>query len=181
MDGVERGLSSSERPTARSWRLASSQLGARRFGRRAARAVARHRAQGAQLGDVVVATDAFASLGELHASVHALRLRSVLAVPLIARGEALGVVYLDDRLRRGAFGAREVGWVRLLATHAALAVADARDAVRLRRAVRHAERANHRLARELAAREIELTHVKACSTTRPRPCGTRASPARARR
>ena len=114
-----------------------------------------------ELGDVVVATDAFASLGELHASVHALRLRSVLAVPLIARGEALGVVYLDDRLRRGAFGAREVGWVRLLATHAALAVADARDAVRLRRAVRHAERANHRLARELAAREIELTHVKA--------------------
>src|SRR6185369_16695543 len=94
-----------------------------------------------EIGDVVVATDAFATLGELHASVHALRLRSVLAVPLVARGEPLGVVYLDDRLRRGAFGEREIAWVRLLSTNAAIAIADARDVVRLRRAVRHAERA----------------------------------------
>ena len=53
----------------------------------------------------VVATDAFSTFGEVHASVHALGLRSVLAVPLLARGETLGVVYLDDRVRRGAFGA----------------------------------------------------------------------------
>ncbi|MBK6696941.1 MAG: sigma 54-interacting transcriptional regulator [Myxococcales bacterium] len=112
-------------------------------------------------GDVVIATDAFASLGDLHASVHALRLRSVLAIPLLARGEALGVVYLDDRNRRGAFGPREVAWVRLVAAHAALAIADARDAVRLRRAVRHAERAKARLERELEARGLELDRAKA--------------------
>jgi transcriptional regulator with GAF, ATPase, and Fis domain len=114
-----------------------------------------------EIGDVVAATDAFASLGELHASVHALRLRSVLAVPLVARGEVLGVVYLDDRMRRSAFGPREIAWVRLLATHAALAVADARDVVRLRRAARHAERARARAVRDLDAREIELDRVKA--------------------
>ncbi|MEO7114016.1 MAG: GAF domain-containing protein, partial [Polyangiaceae bacterium] len=57
--------------------------------------------QALEKGDAVIATDAFASLGDLHASVHTLRLRSVLAVPLIARGETLGVVYLDDRTRRG--------------------------------------------------------------------------------
>ena len=70
------------------------------------------------------------------------RLRSVLAVPLVARGDVLGVVYLDDRVRRGAFGAAELGWVRLVASQAALAIADARDQALLRRAVRRAERAN---------------------------------------
>ena len=104
----------------------------------------------------VCATDAYAQVGDLHASVHALRLRSVLAVPLVARGDVLGVVYLDDRVRRGAFGDAELGWVRLVASQAALAIADARDQALLRRAVRRAERANTRLAAELGAREAEL-------------------------
>lgn len=111
--------------------------------------------------DAVIATDAFAQVGELHASVHALRLRSVLAVPLIARGDTLGVVYLDDRVRRGAFGPAELAWVRLVASQAALAIADARDQALLRRAVRRAERANAELSRELGAREAELSAVRA--------------------
>ena len=89
--------------------------------------------------------------------MHALKLRSVLAVPLIARGEALGVVYLDDRVRRGAFGPRELAWVRLVATLAAVAIADARDQLLLRRAARRrAERAEARWRSELARREAEL-------------------------
>jgi transcriptional regulator with GAF, ATPase, and Fis domain/tetratricopeptide (TPR) repeat protein len=107
-------------------------------------------------GDAVVATDAFATLGDLHASVHALRLRSVLALPLVARGEGLGVVYLDDRGRKGAFGPRELAWVRVLASQAAMAIADSRDAVLLRRAVRRAERARGRLEAVLQEREAEL-------------------------
>ena len=46
-------------------------------------------------------------LSSSYDSVHALKLRSVLVLPLIAGGESLGVVYLDDRLRRGAFGDRQ--------------------------------------------------------------------------
>jgi serine/threonine-protein kinase PknK len=111
--------------------------------------------------ETVVATDAYAQVGDLHASVHALRLRSVLAVPLVARGDVLGVVYLDDRVRRGAFGAAELGWVRLVASQAALAIADARDQALLRRAVRRAERANTRLAGELGMREAELVAMRA--------------------
>ena len=109
----------------------------------------------------VLATDAFAQIGDLHASVHALGLRSVLAVPLVARGDVLGVVYLDDRVRRGAFGPGELAWVRLVASQAALAIADARDQALLRRAVRRAERSNARLATELGAREAELATVRA--------------------
>jgi serine/threonine-protein kinase PknK len=109
-----------------------------------------------ELGDAVIATDAFATLGDVHASVHALRLRSVLAVPLIARGETLGVVYLDDRTKKGAFGPRELAWVRLVASQAAMAIADARDQVLLKRAARRAERARAQLAQLLSEREAEL-------------------------
>jgi serine/threonine-protein kinase PknK len=136
---------------------------------RAARNLARADLSGAQLElstslaeralercEPVVAVDASGELPELHQSVHALKLRSVLAVPLIARGEALGVVYLDDRVRRGAFGPRELSWVGLVGTLAALAIADARDQLVLRRAARRAARAEARLARELARREAEL-------------------------
>jgi transcriptional regulator with GAF, ATPase, and Fis domain len=136
---------------------------------RAARNLARRDLAGEQLtlsqtiarraidtGDAVVATDALSTLGAAHASVHALRLRSVLAVPLLARGEALGVVYLDDRVRKGAFGPRELAWVRVVASQAAMAIADARDAVLLRRAARRAERARARVEGLLRERETEL-------------------------
>jgi transcriptional regulator with GAF, ATPase, and Fis domain len=109
-----------------------------------------------ELREPVVAVDAAGDLPALHASVHALKLRSVLAVPLMAHGEALGVVYLDDRVRRGAFGTRELAWVRLVATLASVAIADARDQVSLRRAARRAERAEAKLSGELARREAEL-------------------------
>ena len=108
----------------------------------------------------IVATDAFAQHGDLHASIHALELRSVLAVPLVARGDVLGVVYLDDRVRRGAFGPSELAWVRLVSSQAALAIADARDQALLRRAVRRAERANARLTQDLDAREAELARAR---------------------
>jgi transcriptional regulator with GAF, ATPase, and Fis domain/tetratricopeptide (TPR) repeat protein len=108
----------------------------------------------------IVAIDASGELDSVHASVHALKLRSVLAVPLIARGEALGVVYLDDRIRRGAFGERELAWVRLLGAVAAVAIADARDRLRLRRAARRAQRAEQRMAEMLAVKEAELGQAR---------------------
>lgn len=104
----------------------------------------------------VVAVDAAGDLPELHKSVHALKLRSVLAAPLMAHGRALGVIYLDDRERRGAFGPREIAWVRLVATLASVAISDVRDQLMLRRSVRRAERAEGRLAEQLAQREVEL-------------------------
>jgi transcriptional regulator with GAF, ATPase, and Fis domain len=171
--GVERGLLLLRAPNGR-------------LRPRAARNIGKHDLTGVQLelsttlaeralaeGRPVVAVDAAGDLPEVHDSVHALKLRSVLAVPLLARGEPLGVVYLDDRVRRGAFGARELAWVRLVATLAALAIADARDQLLLRRAARRAERAQKRLDRELSRREAELdvaerelSRVKGQSETR---------------
>ena len=104
----------------------------------------------------VVAVDAEGELPDMHQSVHALKLRSVLAVPLVARGEPLGVVYLDDRIRRGAFGPREIEWARTIASLAALVIADARDQVLLRRAARRAKRASAEIAETLSLREAAL-------------------------
>jgi transcriptional regulator with GAF, ATPase, and Fis domain len=136
---------------------------------RAARNLARHDLEGEQLAlsqslahralearEPVVAIDAAGELPSVHHSVHALKLRSVLAVPLVARGEALGVVYLDDRARCGAFGERELAWTRTVAAVAAIAIADARDQVLLRRAARRAARASARLAQEVARRDAAL-------------------------
>lgn len=107
-------------------------------------------------GECIVAVDAALELPEVHASVHSLKLRSVLAVPLQARGQVIGVAYLDDRMRRGAFGPRELEWVRLVGTLAAVAIADARSQLQLRRAARKARRAEERVTQLLARREAEL-------------------------
>ncbi len=114
-----------------------------------------------ETGDCVVAMDASGEMPSLHQSVHALKLRSVLAVPLTARGETVGVVYLDDRVRRGAFGSNELAWVRLVGSIAAVAIADARDQARLRRAARRATRAEQRLTAHLETARGELAIAKA--------------------
>src|SRR5678815_1243882 len=62
-------------------------------------------------------------------------------------------------------------WVRLLASQAAMAIADARDQVLLRRSARRAERARRRVEEllaereaELAATQTELSHVRGDET-----------------
>lgn len=117
-------------------------------------------ARALEQAEPIVAVDASGELDSVHASVHALKLRSVLCVPLMARGEAMGVVYLDDRIRRGAFGEKELAWVRLVSAVAAVAIADARDRLLLRRAARRAERAEKRMDLTLSMREAELGEVR---------------------
>jgi len=107
-------------------------------------------------GRPVVAVDAERDLGGLQRSVALLELRSVLAVPLAAHGRKLGVAYLDDRLRTGAFGPRELSFAQLIGTLTALAVSEERDRLDLRRAVRRARRAEQRLSSELSATQTEL-------------------------
>ena len=154
--GVERGLMLLRAPDGRlvpraARNLARADLGGEQMA--LSQTLAR---RALEAREPVVAIDAAGELPSVHQSVHALKLRSVLAVPLIARGEALGVVYLDDRVRRGAFGARELDFTRTIAALAALAIADARDQVMLRRAARRAQRAGAALAETLARREALL-------------------------
>jgi serine/threonine-protein kinase PknK len=147
---------------------------------RAARNLARADLRGAQLDlsyslarraatrrETVVAVDAAGELpAEHHESVHALKLRSVLCIPLFYRGETLGVVYLDDRVRAGAFGPGELSWVELVASIASVAIGDARDQLLLKRALRRAERAEHKLGAALEQSEAKRSVAERALRTR---------------
>ncbi len=107
-------------------------------------------------GRPIFVVDGMSEFVDVHQSVHALRLRSVLALPLVAGGETFGVAYLDDRYQRGAFGEPEVAWASLIGTIAALAIRDARDRLLLKRATLREERAKRRLERTLEGKEAEV-------------------------
>ncbi len=82
----------------------------------------------------VVSIDAGADLAlDPGASIHALAVRSVVAVPL-AQGERPAVLYVDDRLRPSAFGASLVEALEDLSAFASIAFANAARARRERRA-----------------------------------------------
>ncbi len=116
----------------------------------------------AQTGEPVVTVDAGVDerFGAA-ASVAALRLRSVLAVPLRQRGAITGCIYLDHRLQRGAFDDRAATVVSELADVAAIAIENARLADELRTTTRALDTLNARLAADLAERDAELVRVKA--------------------
>ncbi|HEY4690342.1 MAG TPA: ATP-binding protein [Anaerolineae bacterium] len=58
-------------------------------------------------------------------SVVALRLRSVLCVPLISRGETIGAIYVDNRAVQGRFRESDLSPLTLFANQAAVAIENA--------------------------------------------------------
>src|SRR5690606_14797960 len=95
------------------------------------------------------------------ASVAALRLRSVLAVPLRQKGRVVGTIYVDHRFRRGAFHDEAVELACELADIAAVAIENARLVEESRRQQEEIAALNARLSADLGAREEELAQVKA--------------------
>ena len=59
-------------------------------------------------------------------SVHAMRLKSVVGVPIIAPSGVIGALYLDHRFRRGIFGAEQVALLEAFADQVAIALENAR-------------------------------------------------------
>ncbi len=101
------------------------------------------------------------------ASVHALALRSVVAVPLRFGDGADGVLYLDDRLRAGAFGAADVALLLDLADLAALALASAESVRRERRSARRLERLRRTLAETVERQGVELVGLRRLGQAAP--------------
>jgi transcriptional regulator with GAF, ATPase, and Fis domain len=94
------------------------------------------------------------------ASVHALRLRSILAVPLRVKGEVVGAVYVDDRLRPGAFGDEALRVVLDVADQAAIAIENARLLAENKRRKREVEALNRRLKGEVDRQRVELRELR---------------------
>jgi transcriptional regulator with GAF, ATPase, and Fis domain len=93
-------------------------------------------------------------------SISHLNLRSVLAVPLMFRGEVLGAAYVDHRLRRGAFDEQDLAFVEDFADLAALAVANARALAEVRRQAGELERQGSELEQLLEKREAEVEGLR---------------------
>jgi transcriptional regulator with GAF, ATPase, and Fis domain/Tfp pilus assembly protein PilF len=122
------------------------------------RSIAKQAAAG---GEPIVTIDASGDARFKEAmSVSDLHLRSVLAVPLTIKGRAVGTIYADHRLRKGAFDDDDVKAVLDFAEQAAIAIENARLVAELRRRERQVEALNRRLEVELAARREELTGMK---------------------
>jgi len=122
------------------------------------RSIARQAAAG---GEPIVTIDAAGDARFREAlSVSDLHLRSVLAVPLAIKGRVAGTIYVDHRLRKGAFGQDDVRLVLDFAEQAAIALENARLLGELRRRERQVDALNRRLEVELAARREELSGIK---------------------
>ena len=130
------------------------------------RSIAEH---AAQTGEPVITVDAgiddrFAAA----TSVAALRLRSVMAVPLRQRTAVIGCIYVDHRLRSGAFDDSAAALLAELADIAAIAIENARLNDALRKTTASVDDLNRRLAADLAERDAELVRVKAALPDRDR-------------
>ena len=117
--------------------------------------------QAADTGEPVVAVDAagdrrFAE----HMSVSDLHLRSVLAVPLTVKGNVVGTIYVDHRLRKGVFGDDELAMVLDFAEQGAIAIENARVISELRRREQQIQALNRRLERELKVQEVALSDAR---------------------
>jgi transcriptional regulator with GAF, ATPase, and Fis domain/Tfp pilus assembly protein PilF len=122
------------------------------------RSIARQAAAG---GQPVVTIDAAGDDRFREAlSVSDLHLRSVLAVPLSIKGRVAGTIYVDHRLRKGAFDQEDVRLVLDFAEQAAIALENARLLGELRRRERQVEALNRRLEAELTARREEISGIK---------------------
>jgi transcriptional regulator with GAF, ATPase, and Fis domain len=102
------------------------------------------------------------------ASVEDLRLRSVLCLPVSIDGRIEGVLYVDNRLQRGAFGEDDLDQAELFASMAAIAIRNARLVAELRarnqRLLQSSEQIrslNEQLGRKVRDRDSELAVVRA--------------------
>jgi transcriptional regulator with GAF, ATPase, and Fis domain len=106
-------------------------------------------------------------------SVEGMKLRSVLCVPLSARGGFLGFLYLDHRFEEGAFRDSDLPLLEAYADQAAVALENARLVATLRerteelaRAKTHVEELNRRLSERVEEQRQELDDARSLLQTR---------------
>jgi transcriptional regulator with GAF, ATPase, and Fis domain len=92
-------------------------------------------------------------------SVVNLKLRYIVAVPLLVGGKAKGAIYLDSK-QAGRFDESRLALLEALADQAAIALTNARLKVEIEQRQQRIERLNRELTSLLKQREVELLEVK---------------------
>jgi transcriptional regulator with GAF, ATPase, and Fis domain len=93
-------------------------------------------------------------------SLNAIRARSVMCLPFRVRGKAMGALYVDNRLQKGAFGQAELSTLVSLVDLAAAAIERARLFDLNERKAKELEDLNRRLEIKVEHQEKELTEVR---------------------
>ena len=88
---------------------------------------------------------------QAHTSVQLANVRSVLCVPLIAQGQTLGIVYLDNRIKVANFNEHDAEMLTAFANQAAVAIQNARLYDNLRKSMEE----RLRLQQEVAEKETQ--------------------------
>lgn len=81
--------------------------------------------QVAQLGEPILTDNAQNRFGKQH-SVITMALRSILCVPVAVKERIIGVVYVDNRVHTGVFGAQHLELLTAFASQAGIAIENAR-------------------------------------------------------
>ncbi|WP_437572330.1 sigma 54-interacting transcriptional regulator [Sorangium sp. So ce542] len=111
-------------------------------------------------GEAVLTVDALAD-ARFHgsASVHALRLRSIVCVPIRAHGAVLGAVYLDNRFQRGKFAEGDADLLGAFADQIAVALHNGRLMAELRERTRALEEEQRRVAELMRSQADEIERL----------------------
>jgi transcriptional regulator with GAF, ATPase, and Fis domain len=126
-----------------------------KFSRSVAEGVLRSRAP-------VLTTDAQADARfRDHESVHAMRLSSIVCVPIVAPSGVLGAIYLDNRFERGRFSEADVRTLSACADQVALALTNARLVAELERRSAELEAERDRVRELLREREARIEELEA--------------------
>ncbi len=92
-------------------------------------------------------------------SVHALRLRSVLAVPICGREGVMGALYLDHRFKRDLFRQAQLELLGAFANQVAIALRNARLVAQLAERGRELERERQRIEQLLAGQAVRIDQL----------------------
>lgn len=105
-------------------------------------------------GEVIRAHDAASDLEyNQYASVMNLKLKSILGVPILFHGRAMGVLYLSHRRRTGLFDEKTVRVMATFADQAGLALKN-------RELLEHYRRTTAEMQTELESTQLRLTHAQ---------------------
>jgi transcriptional regulator with GAF, ATPase, and Fis domain len=86
-------------------------------------------------------------------SIMVQQLRSILCIPLMIRGETVGVLYADNRFQQGLFDTKDLPLLTAFGTQAAISIRNARKYGFVRKGLKEAER-------EIVRLKIEIDEAK---------------------
>lgn len=111
-------------------------------------------------GEPIVTTDAQVD-GRFsgHGSVHAMRLKSVVCVPIHSPAGMLGALYLDNRFQRGSFHEQDLEILSAFGNQAAIALTNARLHDELRKRTQQLEQERSRVQALMASQAEEIDRL----------------------